>query len=829
MRVGLGWALCLAAAACGKSDQKVGARLGAPSAVAAYRGYTAESPVELRDYLAVANARTNELRILDLSDEQVLLAPAQYAPLSVPTGARPARLAGASLHDGGADALVVVPGGTAEIQLVETWTEETRVVPGATVDLRALLGEAEILALTGAPVPVWDGGSSSWVPGAGQARILAGLTGGRIAVLPVTRGPEGSIGLGAPLVATLGFDPVSIAVSPDPSVLYAASPDPIGGVLGVAEIGASEPDPQAWTVRGLDARAPTYLVAAADVNERLFDVDFDAFSPVPVRRVYAALEPTACGLEARVPCGIAVIDPVAGALAADPAGEAPYLAPIPLPGRAVAIAVSGPPANGTIGLGNKRNQDANGTLLLLIAPGSGQQYTSDLLVVPTTEGHAYWIDASRWRTPNDISTLRSSGTGAPPGVAVTEAVSRSAFDSEAGVYVGAFLGICAPDAGPAPPEPPSCVYAEGKDPDDPTQPSVTPAVIRDRILLTPGYTSGETWTLVYEGILPGLSFRRGVLIRQGGLHFLALQEPNDPAAPPGSPPYLQVVRVFDPSLGIHAQATHGTGDRVVVAPDDAARCGESFGVQALDLVAPDDARFAPGSIPGGALALEEPACALPLAEGESLPVRAAVRASGLLLVGSRAGYAGRPTFDAPFELRYADEDSLACPLLPWSDTPPACDATCRGGCEALLLARKARRLYYLADRCPDEAAFGLADPCTNYGWDRLNFPHPTGPVVAFQVASFPRTLGDGTTDPVLQRGAQLTFRTTSGMSPAGRRPLSSSGTNQGVAVPADVAAFDRSTIEGREEEGLRFYVPYGDNLVLGFDPAVGASQVNVIR
>ncbi|HSN91993.1 MAG TPA: hypothetical protein VLS93_12255, partial [Anaeromyxobacteraceae bacterium] len=196
-------------------------------------------------------------------------------------------------------------------------------------------------------------------------------------------------------------------------------------------------------------------------------------------------------------------------------------------------------------------------------------------------------------------------------------------------------------------------------------------------------------------------------------------------------------------------------------------------------------------------------------------------------------YAGRPAFGAPFQLRYADEDALSCPLLPWSDTPPACDAACRAGCEALVLARKARRLYYTADRCPDPAAAlanGGVDPCQTYGWDRLAFPHPTGPVLAFQVATVPRRLTDGSLDPTpLLRGAVVLLTTTSGMSPAGRVPLSSSGTKQAAEAPADAAAFDRSTIPGKEAEGVRFYVPYGGDLVLGFDPAVGASQVSVIR
>ena len=66
------------------------------------------------------------------------------------------------------------------------------------------------------------------------------------------------------------------------------------------------------------------------------------------------------------------------------------------------------------------------------------------------------------------------------------------------------------------------------------------------------------------------------------------------------------------------------------------------------------------------------------------------------------------------------------------------------------------------------------------------------------------------------------------MSPAHRKPLSS-GATYGAVFPTDVVAFDRSTIPGREEEGIRIYVSYGADQVMVFGPAEGSTEVGLIR
>jgi hypothetical protein len=184
-----------------------------------------------------------------------------------------------------------------------------------------------------------------------------------------------------------------------------------------------------------------------------------------------------------------------------------------------------------------------------------------------------------------------------------------------------------------------------------------------------------------------------------------------------------------------------------------------------------------------------------------------------------------------------DEDALSCPPAPTA----GCDKVCRAAaCEELVLARKARRIFYLDDVCPaprfppiedpdNPGEFISSDPCLNFGFDdpRFVYPHPTGPVVAFWVAAIPILTETGY-DYALTPGAFMQFTSTSGLAPTSRRPLSN-GSAVGAALPNDVVPFDRSTIPGREEDGLRFYVSYPDNQVLVFRPHGSASDTSLIR
>jgi hypothetical protein len=902
----------LAALACGKGVQTPGARLLRPAALATFRGVTAKR-AGIAPYLAVASARGDELRLIDLEDETAVLAPVPYLPVSVPTGSRPSRLAAASLGDGLADALVAIPGGTAELQLVETWTAQNRIAPGQTLDLAALVPDVEILSLLGAPaLAETPPGSGTFAEVPGEARFILGLSGGRIAVVTVSRGTGGEVAFGpdAPAVQDLApllglgagidpFDVVALALAPDRRHVYGATPDAmgatagVGGTLGAVEIDAAQPAPGSWTARALSAGAPTTVVAAFDVYERdpsPTAVNYpDSFLTTAKLRVYAALDLTACGRDQPISCGIVVIDPVAGTLAPDPAGEMPSLAPIPFPGVALAMAASGPPANGPTGYNQPRLAyvDAGGTSidLLRMAPLTGGLYTGAMAVLATTDGHATWIDLSRWRTPDNVSTLRpaSRTTTSLPGVAASLFQSYPGFTVNGTVVeqAGAFLGVCEYDAA-------SCEFAESKVVDisktqDPTQPITYATIAAKRIRLTPGYTPGDTWAVRYKAPIPGLGARRGVVGRLAdGRLYAAIQLPNLADAPAGSPAFLGVARLYSPSFGIRSVATHGdaVADGVEVVLDDDTLCSVTatatphFVAKAQDLVPPDPALF-----PGGAVILGEPftspdagSCVAGgsvagIAPGQAFPATVTVRASGLalyhgvtLLTGdySVGEFAGRPEIGVPFALSYVREDTLSCPLIPWQDSLPYCDAACRAQCEALLQSRLARRIYYLDTICPAPAcdpstpfqSFCYAvtrdvttgevistDPCLSWGFadvskgGHLQYPFPTGPALGFLIATVPGVRTTGATQTYeyeLEQGAWMEFGTSSGMAPAYRSPTTS-GVVVGAEMPDDVVAFDRSSIPAKASEGVRFYVSYPDNEVLGFSPSASASATILIR
>ena len=104
-------------------------------------------------------------------------------------------------------------------------------------------------------------------------------------------------------------------------------------------------------------------------------------------------------------------------------------------------------------------------------------------------------------------------------------------------------------------------------------------------------------------------------------------------------------------------------------------------------------------------------------------------------------------------------------------------ATCRATCERLVLARRARRLFYVTDRCATPRAgllqhLGRLAPTVNGDSQPLqrllglSFPLPTGPVVAFKLAV---QRDDGGFAPP-ERGAYLSFTTGSGYPPERRVP-----------------------------------------------------------
>lgn len=848
--------LALAAlAACGKSSTSIGVGLSGPSSVVAYNGFTPKN-AGLHPYFAIANAARSDLTLVDAVDDAPVLAPVIVRSLAVPVpDPRPTLLAASSLWDGTGDAakadlLVVASAAVPALQLVETWNASARIVDEA--DLAALAPGAAIVALAAIPVP--DGASP---PGRtpGRVRVVAALTGARLAIVEYSRAADGpGIVRGEASVRSLDaggapFDVVSLAMNPhDPLHLYAASPDPIGAVEGVAEITVAGA-PADWTIRALDARAPTRFVAAARLQERLtewpsaiygaFYDDTSEFQATAVDRVYAVVDPTRCGPNHRIGCGIAVIDPATGGIVPDYAGLMPYLAPITLPEFPLGLAVAEPPATPPPG-----EEALFPSGFMKIAPGTGRRATTAVAAIPSANGRIYYADLGRYAVPNDLSIIRAkTKTRVTTGLALGATVEGEDHPRIFGVW---FLD--------------GETWKLGYDTTE----------IQKGVHVTPGFTGSETWVVSFQGLLPGLEAHRGQTgATAGGGTWVAMQVPVTGS---GATPFTEVVRVYDPTFAVRV------GDLAEIYAPAVAGCPSDAAIEArvTELLPPADA------YPGGALALEPlddprpkvntdgsvgpwrdwPACLQALRAG-AVGVQARVRASGLMLTGTASGYAGRPELvpaadvatTPDFALQYEDEDALAaqCPLLPWPAdwrTPPAgfstCDAACRLVCERLVLARKARRIYHVSDQCHGtEAAPGDDLECYQ-AWPAALYPFPraNGPVISFKVG-YHGSVAEGEVFPADDhtlwsqlRLLQTSAVTVSGIAPSSRGPTSPTST--AAVLPLAVSSFDRSAIAGEAglsadtrkrllTEGYRFLVPYANDFVLDFSPSEPVNTIKVIR
>jgi hypothetical protein len=669
-----------------------------------------------------------------------------------------------------ADVLVVVSAGGAGflpppgagvppvLQVIETWTTQTRIA--FEVSLHDALGDAEILSVAGVR-PAGAPANSGW--------IVVGATGGKLAVVEFGRDPAGSGGVVATRVTaqTLGFDPLDLA--PDTSVpgrtlLYVATRDPIttaGGrsVFGVAEVDASAGVGSVWTVRALavappvplghpataPASVPTTVVAAAAVDERRVNsangCSADQFVGTPKRYVYAALDPAACGPNEIIACGIVTLDPATGQLATDPAAGAAatdvpaqaYRAPMPVPGFVTHIAIAKAPAQGQQRL---PRPDASGVLqftdpnvptqtcpttaagsaadpnvspLIPIAPGTGQRYSSALAAVSSSDGHAYWLDLSRWGPTSEFSDM-NGGTQ----VAVTSAQSD---------VTPVQIGMCTDPTA-------ACVA------------TVDPVALLGTFEVGPGFTGGDRWVLAWQGALPRLDRVAGTLVAaSGGAVYLAAQrdtqQVSGPLALTDPARWTVLTRIGDAAVGVHA------GD-VVELPG----CETTV----LSVLAPGDATLGV-AVPGGAVQLEvataTPAgCVTALSTATTTPVAfATVRAAGLVLASDRLGYVGRPVAGSPFALRWSDESTLDF------------------GSEALAVARKARRTFYPSDSpCAPPIAAAQAPGC--YAVPTVQDPLSTGAVLRFRPAFLPANSGNP------PRGAALVFTTQSGLTFTSRVPAS---------------------------------------------------------
>lgn len=813
-----------ALAGCSKTSARPNLRLSGPSAVAVYHGRTERDPAALRHYLAVANERGDDLRILDAIDGRAVLAPGLILSLSVPTAPRPALLAAGSLGDGEADLLVVAPAGLAAcdpaaparlvgcLQVVNTWEPQTAVATSLTLVLGdpALGDDAAVMALTAVPVPEADG-LGGWRPAAGQIRVVAALTGARLLVADYRRAADGQAieltGAAVHPLAVAGapFEAVALSGSPDLIHLYAATPDPLGAVEGVAELDLSGAHDQPPAVRAISAGAPTTQVLAATVRPvtglSADDPKRDVHGP-EVLRVWAALDPTRCGREEAVTCGLAVLDPAAGGPVPDPADPARPHLPIFVPGAITSLTAVYPPSVGAFELDGTAAPAGQAGPLQKLARTSGEHQVSTLAAAGTTSGVVALIDLGRGTVALDRDALETRTVGAP--AAVTAA--RSSVPADA---ARARLGLY-----PSPADDPGA-----------TSTDLSLDALAGRIQITPGFTTSDAWTVVWEGELPGLSAVRGQLESAPGrgLEWVAVQSfaDTDPA-----PVYRGVGRLYDPRLGLRV------GDLIVVAPDDTVACpGKLFELEITELLPPA------ATYPGGAVKVRaadvQPTVTV---NGASVPAdptcldgrgrseaRLTFRAGGLLLRGTAFGYGGRPMADLPYRLEWHDVSASACPLLDDPAWPPA-DATCvtpacRGACEELLLARKARRSFYLRERCAADD-----QPCKDR-WGTADLDNPAGPVLAFRAGWIPPAGGGEIRE---ARDLGLTLSTSSGLAPANRQPLS--GTVSTAAVlPQGLATFDRAGATGAAADGVRVFGAYTGNLVLDFSPSAAPATVTVHR
>lgn len=825
-------ALAALAAGCGDdSAPTVTIGFRQPAALAVFRGVTLDDTANVRPYVAVANAARNDLTLLDATDDTPVAAPVQLKALVLPVAERPILLAAASLGDGAdkADLLVAVSAGDPTVQLVRTWTPSSGVVPEASVDLAAALGlaAADVVALT--PVP----------SAPGTARIALALADRRIAVVQYARAADGvAIEAGAAIVsAQLAFQPIALAAAPDDplqadvqTAIYAATLDPIQpGLFGVAAI-----SPDLSAVAALGARGPTRLVAAARLRERgplSTAKDGSAFDLAagPVLRVYAVLDESGCGLDRPIDCGVVTLAPeLAGAEAIpeDWAGRMPYRAPIPIPGRPLALAVAPPPA---VPPAAELTQYAGAAMRAF--GGASETTTTGVGVVASDDGKAYFLDLGRFKALTAGTTL-----GTLAALVVTPGAIDTASDA---TELRRRLWIQDPGTGAFVPD-----LATGN-------PDLAAAA--GLVKRTPGWTRTSSWTISYQTELPGLAGRSAEAGADAGGPWLAMQVGY------GTAPrrLTQVVKLWHPALGVRA------GDVAVIKAAGVPGCvgtpppGTPAGTAEADVRREFELPIASllpptADHPGGAVSLSAPAAASPetlaawtacyeglRSAGGILPrLSATLRAGGFLVTSTALGYAGRPQEDAPGSWSYAlaypapgeDEDTLAaaCPLVDWDGVAPTiatCDAVCRATCERAVLARKARRVHHNFESC--ETPDGPAECAALFGGvtlpggdvvDELGVTRP-GPVVSFRFGVQEVDAGAGV-DPV--RGLTLVLSTA-----GGETPLFPALTTGSPYLASSAVAFDRSTVVGAA--GYRFLVSYTSDMVLDTTPQLNPPEAVVIR
>lgn len=814
-------------AGCSSSSSVIGARLSTPSAVAVFQGVTAKR-VGLAPYVAVANAGSEQLTVFDPQDNKTVPSPGLVFPLAVPTAGRPISIAAVTLADGGADALAAVTGPDPEtnavvLQLVNTWDGQPRVASTWTL---STTGET-VLSVTGAPVPQAVDAVGGVVPAvSGVARFVISLAGGRLAVVTATRQADGSIALAdggeLALGGTTPFNALSLAPSPDGHHLYAASLDPITGTdgsstVGVAEIDAAGDDPSAWMVRGLSARAPTTGVAAARVIERTLSLS-DEFNrdQFDNRRllVYAIIDPSSCGSQFAIDCGIATLDPDMGGLAEDPVGEMPYRAPMPIPAVPITIATwYTAPAVGSASDVIATASPIVSAPGLRFTPGTGRRSTSALAVVGATNGLTYTLDLGRWGPGSNNSLLRSP----------TE------------TRVESMSFVTDPDLS----DPQIGFWDDDSESDTYGDLDTDASTAIEHFLLTPGYTPDETWLLGWQMPLPNLATRRATLFKDASLGLVLAFEAPDVMG--GTTAWREVAGVYAPMFGIHV---NDIVELNLDGGDDGSVGGllDQGEARVAAIIAPDEARW-----PGGALVLSPPVDPADTADATSgamenrtgvyqhwvsdLPAGTyttgfgTIYSSEWLLTGSTFGYAGRPVPDITFSVDYPSpsggsypEDALAaaCPIPTWpmSGTVPACDDdACRTTCEELAIVRKSRRFYYVQDDCENVSGTDYVSCSVTGRPSQFDVLEP-GPVIEFR---FGVNAAMVTADHPIARAAHVQFYTFSGLQQSYRAPTYG-------GQPTGAVGFDRSPYTNDAEPRVVFYESYTGNVLYQLAPGAFATE-----
>jgi hypothetical protein len=257
-------------------------------------------------------------------------------------------------------------------------------------------------------------------------------------------------------------------------------------------------------------------------------------------------------------------------------------------------------------------------------------------------------------------------------------------------------------------------------------------------------------------------------------------------------------------------------------------------------------------------------------------LQARIRAGGgaagaeeFVVVGAATGYAGRavatqlaagalPVTAHSFVLTSEDEAPLraACPATAFPfpldplDADPCLADACRGACEQLAVAWRARRTHLTSVACHRSSSSSPVTHCETYfpqfvrpGASTDPFPPPAGPTLAFSLGLQCKAGGaptgctpdqDTPSERDLVRDTRIELVTRSGWSPAARYggganggpatlPTGGAYLDRTGATPDEAARFDRRS------DRYRFFVPYVGNLVLDLSPGQTSAENRVLR